>query len=318
MQAIDLSNLEIYISKPRLQSYSTLTGTSDLKGLSGAYLWNKRVSAAVYPIIQCLEVSLRNSIHKEASTHFNAPDWFDQITKLAGHTKFNAYLTSRPNDTSKLYRNGGSSGPRTGKKIWTSNHEQMLKRAKNKLLKDGKRASPDAVVAELMFGFWVGLFEGHYSDILSNTLLWPHLERKVFPNLAASTARHQIIKVKLEAIKALRNRLSHHEPVWKSRGVHSSQDAILYLNDIVNDLILIIGGISNDRARVLVESGVVNYFRGICSEECLRYYIVTGGEPRRLDRRRLKRELTKSLANDAIGSVVVEWKGTPKFIVGIN
>jgi hypothetical protein len=81
---------------------------------------------------------------------------------------------------------------------------------------------------------------------------------------------------------------------------------------------MIIGGVSSDRLEVLIESGVVGYFRGICSQVCLQYYISSGGESHKIDRRRLKRELTKSLESDALGNVVVGWKGIPKFIVGIN
>ncbi|HVP00454.1 MAG TPA: hypothetical protein VMT15_20420 [Bryobacteraceae bacterium] len=85
-------------------------------------------------------------------------------------------------------------------KYWTG----VLKDAKNKV-----GAAPGKVVAELTFGFWVDLCSKR-----NNNILWVHRKlSRAFPNTAMSRDQvHQRLKI----IQALRNRISHHEPVLTS------------------------------------------------------------------------------------------------------
>ncbi|MEW8389533.1 MAG: Abi family protein [Candidatus Thiodiazotropha sp.] len=273
MQGIDTTDIELHISSPRLHTYSQLAGTDNIEKLIGAYQWNKRVASALYPILQCLEISLRNAIHTAATRHFGTPDWYDPVTKLVGNDKFLAYIRNNPDNTNSFYREGASTGGRNKRIKWFSNHENMLKNAKKKLEKSNRRATADAVIAELMFGFWVGLFESHYNDIHSQNRLWPHLESTVFPNLKPADRVHSQIHSKLEPIKKLRNRLSHHEPVWKHSTVNNASTAIQYLSSITDDIINLINGISTHRKELLFQSGKITYFKGICSTDALNYYL---------------------------------------------
>lgn len=275
MQGIDTTDIELHISSPRLHTYSQLAGTDNIEKLIGAYQWNKRVASALYPILQCLEISLRNAIHTAATRHFGTPDWYDPVTKLVGNDKFSAYIRDNPQKTDQFYRKGVSTSKRNGngRKKWISHHENMLKTAKNTLKSSNRRATADAVIAELMFGFWVGLFESHYNDIHSQNRLWPHLESTVFPNLKPADRVHSQIHSKLEPIKKLRNRLSHHEPVWKHSTVNNASTAIKYLNSITDDIINLINGISTHRKELLFQSGKITYFKGICSTGALNNYL---------------------------------------------
>lgn len=316
MQQIDNTDIELHISKPRLRTYSQLSGTTDLKVLIGAYQWNKRIASALYPILQCLEISLRNAIHAAATQHFGTPDWYDPVTNLAGDDKFSAYIRKKPGDNANFYRKNISVGKRNNRKKWHSNHENMIRQAKEKLIKAGKPATADAVIAELMFGFWVGLFESHYSDIHSRNRLWPHLEGIVFPNLQPADRVHSQIHSKLEPIKRLRNRMSHHEPVWKHNSVGNSSTAVQYLNTIVDDIISLINGISSHRHELLFQTGKISYFRGICSYESLNYYL-SGTPPQELDKRRLKRFVDRAIRCPQIAPIVIRDKQKPKLVVDL-
>ncbi|MFP3733081.1 hypothetical protein SB690_20185, partial [Bacillus sp. SIMBA_006] len=85
-----------------------------------------------------------------------------------------------------------SKGSRKGFKPWTSYHENMVKKSKNKLYKEKKNQSADRIIAELMFGFWVDIFTKPYHNI-NNERLWPNLEADVFPNLSPSERDHSEI-----------------------------------------------------------------------------------------------------------------------------
>lgn len=317
MQGIDLNNIEAHISTPRLKTYTTLTGSSsDKTALIGAYQWNKHVASSIYPILQCLEVSLRNAVHMAATSHFGNNDWFDPVMKIAGHKFYQADMTKNSHKNGQYYRNGFSKGPKGSLKIWTSHHENMIKTARDQLQRDRKKVTADAVIGELMMGFWVGIFTAHYNDINSKNLLWPHLLKEVFPNLNSSQQIASQIHIKLDAIKDLRNRLSHHEPVWKHKYVANSTDAINYLNRVVDDAISLIYGISKDRKKLLYESGRISYFKSVCQKDTLDYYL-NGITAFKCDKRRLKKYVYKAINSPLTMPVIIMDKNQPKFLIDL-
>jgi hypothetical protein len=104
-------------------------------------MWNTALSESLYGPIQGLEVTLRNKIHRRFSDQFGAR-WYDDA--------------------------------RVG--LQYAQRDQVL-RAKLSLQHQGKPLDPSRLIAELSFGFWVGLFGRRYE-----THLWrPHL-RQLFMN----------------------------------------------------------------------------------------------------------------------------------------
>lgn len=239
----------------------------------GGYLWNKQMAGVILPILQCLEITIRNAIHQEASALFKTPDWYDPLVKKVGDELFADLCKTDPAKAAPFYRKGVSTGQRKGKKTWTSHHESMIKEAKSKLNHANKPATSDAVIAELMFGFWCGLFNSNYADITSTDKLWPNLEEKVFPNLKPIDRRYQSVFHKLDAIKLLRNRVAHHEPVWKHPSVTNGASAIVYLKNQVSEAINLIGGISTERRSLLESTAVMQRFYKLCDKEELTKYI---------------------------------------------
>ncbi|WP_312457670.1 Abi family protein [Pseudescherichia sp.] len=273
LQAQVLTELAQLISEPRMKSYKVLTSGDSMAANLGAYLWNKQASAALYPLMQCLEVTLRNAVHNAASNYFETPDWFDRVTKSAGDDMFIAYMKKYPDKRDRFYRNGVSTGQRKGKKIWTSHHENMIATAKEKLKNCGKRQAADAVIAELTFGFWSGIFENNYNDIRSASRLWPHLEPTVFPNLKPADRKASTVLYQLKSIKDLRNRMAHYEPIWKHSSVNNASSALSYLNNSIDQIVALIRGISHERANLLQVSGIESFARNLCQEELLESYI---------------------------------------------
>ena len=75
MQAELFKKLRASISSHRLDSYRQ-AGQSDFDVIA-SYLWNMALCEALYPSLQALEVTLRNSIHAAAVRRYNSDFWFD-------------------------------------------------------------------------------------------------------------------------------------------------------------------------------------------------------------------------------------------------
>ena len=74
----------------------------------------------------------------------------------------------------------------------------------------GPTASPGKVVAELMFGFWTDLTAQRY-----HWSLWQPCLNAAFPGVRLA---RPVIHRRLEAVRWLRNRVAHHEPILTAGG----------------------------------------------------------------------------------------------------
>src|SRR5207253_1732778 len=113
------------------------------------YCWNIALSESLYGPVQSLEVVVRNALHERLTAAFG-PTWYDSpACGLAGH------LIGRVSD------------------------------AKRSLTSHGKPHTPGRVIAELNFGFWLGMLTKRY-----DTQFWrPHLYH-AFPNASKPFRRH--------------------------------------------------------------------------------------------------------------------------------
>ncbi|MCX2195220.1 hypothetical protein LD112_25635 [Pantoea agglomerans] len=112
-----------------------------------------------------------------------------------------------------------------------------MEAAKSQLRKDGKPLTTENLIAKLTFGFWVSMVNRDYSDGYASYLhLWPHLIPEVFPNALDKKQGTPLsvnrIGSDLRDINTLRNRLSHHEPLWRSDKTYYVEQAI---NKVVRD-----------------------------------------------------------------------------------
>lgn len=176
---------ERILSKPRLDSYRAYWKVSRETAV-GLYLWNGEVCGELSKLLAYFEIILRNSIHRELSlaasrgTHASV-HWWD------------VYASSL--------------------KVEARSQIQRVRAASCHA-----NASPDEVVSRLTFGFW------------PNTVFWiakqfPTLPIRIFPfhdlSTAASGANwfqrraRQAACQELLELNAIRNRIAHHEPLWK-------------------------------------------------------------------------------------------------------
>lgn len=177
--------------KPELiNRYITLSRMNSYSGLS-EYTNNLLYSRHYYVPLAILEVTLRNAIHSFLSTKIGQ-NWLDERSFLCRDA------------------------------------QRKINEAKSKLSYRHEPLSIDKIIAELNFGFWVGLFTQPYETHLRYGDL-----KKIFPSLPSKkvslvTRRH--VLTKLHTIKTFRNRLFHYEKV-----INKSE--YLYIENIIFDLL---------------------------------------------------------------------------------
>ncbi len=173
-----LSNLYQAVSWPRLEKYRPANGT-DLAMVS-TYCWNVELAEALYPALAALEVTLRNSIHHNLAARENNDFWFWNVLRPEDIPAFNDKVDG---------------------------------------LRSRHRQSPTAgqIVAEQSFSFWTMLLGKNY-----NQRIWTKnhaaLIRSTFPYLPPTPNARRFLERHYRLLKVLRNRVMHHEPIW--RGVY--------------------------------------------------------------------------------------------------
>jgi len=159
----------------RLNRYKVNENDSE-SVILGRYLWNVRLSEAFYPALALFEVIFRNRVD-QAITGQYGQDWLSEDWML-----------------------------------WPAKSMYPRKQIQEKRAKLKKTAERGHLVAELNLGFWISLLEKPYKP-----LLWdkPAVFEAAFPGFQDKIMnRPQHVFKRLEEIRILRNRISHHEPIF--------------------------------------------------------------------------------------------------------
>jgi hypothetical protein len=181
------------LSGPRMSTYLLAT-SGDPKRALDLYGWNARASAALMLPAHFAEVTVRNTV-SDALTGLYGPDW-------PWNQTFEGSLPGAPR---------GRYSPRRDL-VSTRNSEPTT----------GK------VIAELKFVFWQKMFTARHDE-----RVWAQAILSLFPHAAATTAEtlRGRIYADLEAIRLLRNRIAHHEPIF-TRNLADDLKRIIELVDM--------------------------------------------------------------------------------------
>lgn len=172
--------METALSAERLLGYVSTCG-GDRRLAIKRYERNTSLSEALYGVVQGFEVALRNALTSAIATSLGS-EWYHGFPLRAGQ-------------------------------------RAAVEEASQKISRAGKLVSPSRVVANLTFGFWASLVGPHYEK----TLWVKHLHR-AFPHakqtLSLSNGEQRVVTIprariaeRIDSIKALRNRIAHHEPI---------------------------------------------------------------------------------------------------------
>ncbi|WP_176414596.1 contact-dependent growth inhibition system immunity protein [Photorhabdus luminescens] len=290
-------NMEQYISKERFEIYTTILKIQS-EHVMAAYCWNKELSGSMIPALQCLEVTLRNAIDyairsyppRGAKGLYKVDhNWiYSLFNYMGGKTYSKNIIRFKKVKNSKEKKDGNGYllnkyGKRViDKYIW---EETQINAAKNKIIEENKILTPSRIISSLTFGFWTNLLSHKYEDKDSETLLWPNLLVHVFPYAPKDMTRKKIEDL-LKKIKGLRNRISHHEAIWKfhyddpnthlpdySAPVHGAQASCALLIKHYEDMLDMIGWISPERKDNFIKHHANERFYALCSVEGLNKYI---------------------------------------------
>ncbi len=173
-QAHSWEFLERHFTPARLHSY-LLEFNGDKQLAQALYEWNIEISGAFWELITYVEIALRNRINQrfENAAISKGGHWILEFEKLA-----------------------------------TPNSEMALKeirQARFRISAGKKLVTPEQLVSELPFGFWVNLLSKRHRNF------WPELASG-FPGMP--NRNPSVLYTKLSSLKDLRNRIGHHHRIW--------------------------------------------------------------------------------------------------------
>jgi hypothetical protein len=170
--------LESALSKERLDTYrEILPAGASFIDVIGVYNANTAVSEALMSSIQIMEISVRNSIHRQLAKAYGL-DWY--VGNRIGLDRDGARLVAR-----------------------------LCQRYQDVPRFNTAEALAQKIVSELTLGFWSNLFKRQYEDPL-----WRKTLRFAFPHVGGALTRGQVYEI-LDKIRRLRNRISHHEQILR-------------------------------------------------------------------------------------------------------
>jgi hypothetical protein len=180
------------ISKPRLDSYRGYF-RANLGEAIGLYMWNTEVASKLGVLISYFEIALRNNTHQTMSSFYShgshtSCHWYDVIV---------AQLKPATREKIAAVR-GKSHSP-----------------------------SPDEIVSRVTFGFWPAILSSldkrYHVQLLAG--IFPGHPLSVTPQSWAVKATRVQALAHIYEINDLRNRLAHHEPLWKFAAIKDSSVA---------------------------------------------------------------------------------------------
>lgn len=139
------------------------------------YLWNAKIGESFHLPIQAVEVGLRNRVSDGLAAEFGHQWWSEP-----------AYL-----------------------RLIGAKREGDIEEVKRRLGKQNKKVETGQIIAGLSFGFWVAMLDGAY-----NPRVWSKHLYAAFPHLPPAVTR-QYLRNETREVNDLRNRLWHHEPVFR-------------------------------------------------------------------------------------------------------
>ncbi len=187
------------LSPERMAPFRKATG-SQAAALE-LYIWNLRLSAAFSETIAIAEVVLRNAMHRE-------------LTATYGQTWY---------CRSELFDDRTLDG-------FAAAWRQLNNQSGNKKPKPLKDIPPGKFVAEVTFGTWLSLLdagswrgaEPFREKVNYENTLWRKALHRAFPN---SDRNRKTVYRTARIVRAVRNRVAHHEPLINGVSLPGEYDA---------------------------------------------------------------------------------------------
>jgi hypothetical protein len=237
------------ITEERLKSYkSVFEVKSDLE-LVGVYLWNLNACANLYPLLNHVEITIRNLVDQALTQHLGRFWW------SAATLPYKSFVAGGPvPDVVKSIRGNFKSATKT-----------VEREKRDRYGVHAHFPTHDEIVAGTEFSTWEYIFD---REFMTRGSVWPLLLGSVLKGSWPYTKAGKTIDAvrrDIETVRRFRNRLSHHEPVWKMFAVLNEQDAINYVNGKIDAVEKLINVFSPDSYLMLQRNGLFARARLACS-----------------------------------------------------
>jgi hypothetical protein len=167
-----------FLSVPRFSTYLVACGGNVVEALR-LYHWNAQASAAFLFPLHVFEICTRNAASNAIESAYNVRwPWSPAFERSLPNP-------ARPNFSPRF----------------------EIQNVRNKHISTGK------VIADIRFAFWVSMYTTRHT-----ARLWTPYFRREYPNVpAATTVESALTRIHqvADSIRGLRNRLAHHEPIFK-------------------------------------------------------------------------------------------------------
>jgi hypothetical protein len=249
------------ISKNRLATYrARFDVNTDEKSL-GIYMWNKKLCGVFLPVLQLLEVSLRNAIHEgyleyqKKQLLIENPDRTD-LEQMLDREWFKTFFFNNSTAYPESY-----------------NHIVQAERA---LASKHKPRDIDNIISKLPFGFWANLTSKKHDAGQADSLeLWPTIRKEVFPGALRGGAMisKKEIQDTIFDINDIRNRIAHHEPIWHAKHLFGQP---AFSNKLIRDFgkcLEVIGWINPSNLKTIKLMESCSEFSNLCNEQTIAHYM---------------------------------------------
>ncbi|RSD31714.1 Abi family protein [Vibrio pectenicida] len=231
---MDLEEIKQGLSTEKLETYRQVLDCKSDSELIAVYMAMQSIMSQFFSVVQLLEVTLRNSIHKSATECFEDDEWYKRIP------------TSQES-------------------------KRQVDFAERQCLDDvGARYTSNDLVSRLPFGFWVHMLHRNYNNPRDKEHnLWQTQLDKCFPNAKAQNVKLNTLFQRMGSLNKFRNRLFHHEPAWKGRQTKNRLDAVQYLLKMFNEHMDAIGLLSTSKRELIAVLGFEERFTQECDIKSL-------------------------------------------------
>jgi len=202
-QVDHLAEIKAALSATRLRlAFRAVAGEPESTTLARS-LHNLALCEALYPVLQHLEIALRNSLDGTISAHYPAST--PGTLGWDGLPAAGCWLDATPGLVGQWER-------------------AEIQRVKKKLMNAGKTVTPHRLIAGLSLGFWANLFtrayeiapdSSYFVGAAKKTALWPRHLRAVLPHLPRRFATRDHAYRSFKVLADLRNQVFHHRPIWR-------------------------------------------------------------------------------------------------------
>lgn len=258
MTTFFLENLEKHISpisEERLQSYLDIS-EHDYETAICLYTEFQNISKLYFHIIQEIEVALRNKIIQYLTEYIEKIDPnFQQ--DFFHHAIFTSNIS--PKNLSKL---------QDVLKDTLKREMNKYSKVQRKLASKNKSTSHlvqptlnslqiHQIISEFSFGFWYNLFNIKYKNL--NNICFSN-NQQIFDGKFASG---NDLYTQLNSVGAFRNRLFHHEPVWKNANINTPEKALSNLKQKYHNFSITLEKLSPERHELITKRYTKEYLDNV-------------------------------------------------------